>query len=434
MKSSLPGNKNRFTPSLIIFILLTSAPLFAQWLEQPFSYSEPLYKVGFADPATGWILGENHIFKTSDGGSTWIQQDSPGGSGTALVVLNSQIVLYSGTTLSSTAAIRRTTDGGTNWQTVDADPFYCTEIQFLGTQTAFAGGGSLPGFQPMLKKTTNGGSTWSTIWTGTGNNEIQGLYFLDTNNGWAVLYNAVILKTTNGGINWTASDTIRPTPNSYLPLRDITFVGPDSGWAVGGIAGSAIVVRTTDAGSSWTYEVMNGSSLREVKFINAKVGWFCGANDFEPFIAKTADGGETWITQHQTPYASSGAESFCMIDTSLGWAVNYDGKVFKTTNGGITFIEEGANPTQPYSLGLSQNYPNPFNPITNIKYSINSMQFVTLKVYDLLGKEITTLVKEEKPAGVYHVRWDGSNLPSGIYFYQLKAGSFISIKKMTLLK
>jgi len=88
---------------------------------------------------------------------------------------------------------------------------------------------------------------------------------------------------------------------------------------------------------------------------------------------------------------------------------------------------------------LYQNYPNPFNPTTKIRYSIPSettrrVVFTTLKVCDILGNEITTLVNEEKPAGSYEVEFNATSLPSGIYFYQLKAGSFINTKKMILLK
>ena len=83
---------------------------------------------------------------------------------------------------------------------------------------------------------------------------------------------------------------------------------------------------------------------------------------------------------------------------------------------------------------LYQNYPNPFNPTTSILYATNSRQLVTLKVFDILGNEIVTLVNNEKPAGEYKVEFDGSNLPSGIYFYQLKAGNYIKIRKMILLK
>lgn len=83
---------------------------------------------------------------------------------------------------------------------------------------------------------------------------------------------------------------------------------------------------------------------------------------------------------------------------------------------------------------LTQNYPNPFNPSTKIKYQIPELSFVTIKVYDVLGKEVTTLINEEKPAGSYEVEFDASRLPSGVYFYRLQAGSFIETKKMILLR
>ncbi|MCW9097465.1 MAG: aryl-sulfate sulfotransferase, partial [Ignavibacteriaceae bacterium] len=83
---------------------------------------------------------------------------------------------------------------------------------------------------------------------------------------------------------------------------------------------------------------------------------------------------------------------------------------------------------------LSQNYPNPFNPTTKIRYEIPELSFITMKVFDVLGNEIATLVNEEKPAGKYEVEFNASTLPSGVYFYQLKAGKFIKTKKMVLLK
>jgi hypothetical protein len=83
---------------------------------------------------------------------------------------------------------------------------------------------------------------------------------------------------------------------------------------------------------------------------------------------------------------------------------------------------------------LSQNYPNPFNPNTTIQYAINSRQFVILKVYDVLGKEVATLVNEEKSIGIYNAEFNVEQLSSGIYYYQLKAGDFVETKKMILLK
>ena len=83
---------------------------------------------------------------------------------------------------------------------------------------------------------------------------------------------------------------------------------------------------------------------------------------------------------------------------------------------------------------LSQNYPNPFNPMTNIQFEIPDLEKVTLKIYDILGREISTLINEEKKTGIYRIKFDGTDLPSGIYFYQLKAGMFTQTKKMILLK
>ena len=99
----------------------------------------------------------------------------------------------------------------------------------------------------------------------------------------------------------------------------------------------------------------------------------------------------------------------------------------------------------PIQFTLEQNYPNPFNPTTRIKYSIPNViaiqqlpekqsQHVTLSVYDVLGNVVVTLVNEEKPAGSYEVEFNAGKFPSGVYYYQLKAGEFILTKKMILLK
>ena len=88
----------------------------------------------------------------------------------------------------------------------------------------------------------------------------------------------------------------------------------------------------------------------------------------------------------------------------------------------------------PTEYALYQNYPNPFNPTTTIKYQIPELSFITLKVYDVLGNEVSTLVNEEKPIGDYELEFDATNLPSGIYFYRLQTGSFVETKKMLLMK
>jgi photosystem II stability/assembly factor-like uncharacterized protein len=114
------------------------------------------------------------------------------------------------------------------------------------------------------------------------------------------------------------------------------------------------------------------------------------------------------------------------------------------TGGGLAVYNQGGIITSvqgkhiispiPSQFELEQNYPNPFNPTTAIRYSTSKLSFVSIKVYDVLGKVITTLVNEEKPAGNYEVEFNASNLSSGVYFYRLQAGSYVEIKKMMLMK
>jgi len=101
---------------------------------------------------------------------------------------------------------------------------------------------------------------------------------------------------------------------------------------------------------------------------------------------------------------------------------------------GATFVEEQMKYPTPDQYTLEQNYPNPFNPSTKIRYSIPQSSNVIIKIFDILGNEIETLVNEEKPVGTYKLTWNAVNLPSGIYFCHLRAGDFISTKKMVLLK
>jgi ligand-binding sensor domain-containing protein len=115
------------------------------------------------------------------------------------------------------------------------------------------------------------------------------------------------------------------------------------------------------------------------------------------------------------------------IGTGNGLAVFNEGGVV------ITHIDN-KNSALPEDFSLEQNYPNPFNPITKIKYSIPSQTFVTIKIYDLLGKELESLVNEEKPAGSYELNFNAENLSSGVYFYRLITNKFIETKKLILLK
>ena len=111
---------------------------------------------------------------------------------------------------------------------------------------------------------------------------------------------------------------------------------------------------------------------------------------------------------------------------NIGWKVlNIQGSATAVDNERDTRIS---------SFELSQNYPNPFNPTTFIDYALPKSSFVTLKVYDILGREVKTLVNKQMPAGHFRVQFDGSNLASGVYFYRINTGDFIQTKKLILLK
>ncbi len=189
---------------------------------------------------------------------------------------------------------------------------------------------------------------------------------------------------------------------------------------------------TSDGGTSWLSQSSGTSlSLFSVSFIDANTAMVVGDSGI---ILRTTDGGTAWISQSGGTALSLFGVNF--FDQQNGYSVGEDGIILRTTNGGVTFIETGEIPEYFF---LSQNYPNPFNPTTTIRYQLTEREFVSLKVYDILRREVAELVNEEKPAGSYEVEFNSHsgnvrNLTSGIYFYQIKAGDYSETKKMILLK
>ena len=133
---------------------------------------------------------------------------------------------------------------------------------------------------------------------------------------------------------------------------------------------------------------------------------------------------------------SNSAKQYSYVDNSVRAGQSYSYRLKQIDFDGqfeyssVVNVEVGV----PMEFSLAQNYPNPFNPSTSIEYSVPSNEFVTLKVYDVLGNTVSTLVNETKEAGKYNVSFDASNLTSGIYFYSINAGGFTQVKKMMLVK
>jgi hypothetical protein len=146
-----------------------------------------------------------------------------------------------------------------------------------------------------------------------------------------------------------------------------------------------------------------------------------------PIAPGATVGGNTWIAVNYDPATFPGY-------FNLRAEISRDEYVYWIDS--IQLIVTGVEyeDIQPLTYNLEQNYPNPFNPSTTFKYSIPTQSKILIKVYDILGNDVANLMDEEKPAGTYEVIWYAENLPSGVYFYQLKAGSFIETKKMLLLK
>ena len=177
----------------------------------------------------------------------------------------------------------------------------------------------------------------------------------------------------------------------------------------------------------WQNPLPQGNTLLSVKFISSTAGWAVGQDGT---ILRTTNGGTTWIPQ--TSGTTEWLNSVHFTDNNTGWTVGDGGTILKTTNGGVKVINTSTEVPSKYFL--EQNYPNPFNPTTQIRFDIKQSSYAKLIVYDILGKEISTLVNEKLSAGSYEVNWNGSGYPSGVYFYKLITDGYSDVKKMILNK
>jgi glycosyltransferase involved in cell wall biosynthesis len=131
-----------------------------------------------------------------------------------------------------------------------------------------------------------------------------------------------------------------------------------------------------------------------------------------------------------------GDQSVSLFNSDIGTVVGVSGTILRTTTGGVSVGVQNISTEIPSGYSLSQNYPNPFNPFTNLEFGISKLGFVSLKIYDLLGKEVAVLVNERLAPGSYSYQFSTVNyqLASGVYFYRLSAGEFTDTKRMMLLK
>ncbi len=386
-----------------LFLLLPLHTSVAQsgWFHIPIS--EGIYSLNFIDTLTGWAGMDSGIKKTTDGGETWNLQYANGNNP---FFLDKNIGFATG----GVGEIVKTTDGGINWikKQINVSTYF-HKIYFYDSHLGFAVSDS------VIAKTTDQGDTWET--------KVVPAYYLydisfgSSTYGWAIgNYNSCV-KTTDGGVTWVQ---VYPTPINDVQLTGVQFLTVSK--AV--IAGGSIVL-TTDGGDTWGTK-FTGTSWLKFAFCDSLYGLAIGAYS----ILKTTDGGVKWTTEI---FPSPQRYLTCVsgVDISHFWIAG--DKVLLRTSGSIVGIEQSE-----YELltkyQLSQNYPNPFNPTTNISFSIPSRSFVSLKIFDLLGREVSTIVSNELSAGNYTREWNAKGFPSGIYFYRLQSGKDVMTKKLMLLK
>ncbi|MFZ4621023.1 MAG: YCF48-related protein [Bacteroidota bacterium] len=411
--------------NLVFLIIVTTVLSHAQWNKMTFPTTENLWKVRFADANTGWVAGQQFIYRTTNGGTNWTPQDSTKGSVFAMEALDAQTLLYSGYTL----GIRRTMNGGQTWTQVDTTKHFYDDMTFASANVGYVCGSAAPAYiAPIVRKTTNGGAAWFTV-TPTlskAKYELTGISFVTDSIGWTVSYDGFVFKTVNGGTDWIVQDSLGM--NSY---KDICFYNKNYGWIVGGLSGTQKMAYTTNGGTNWVKISQGGSSIWEIEIIDQSHAWYGGSNNSAPFIGRLDSIGGTW--KEQTILAQNpSVTSIDMVNTTVGYAVGNLGGVYKTTNGGALTVFITDN--HPYFYSLGQNYPNPFNPATSIDYEVGGAVNVRIDIYNLLGQFVGTVVNQGKGPGRYTATFNARSLSSGMYFYSMRAGNFVSVKRMVLLK
>ncbi|MGE5436219.1 MAG: YCF48-related protein, partial [Syntrophothermus sp.] len=404
-------------------------------------------------------FGENgSIYKSNDNGINWrsINKGSVPASEIHFIKENGWI---------AGGNILKTINGGKEWKFIYTK-FRNKKIYFINENIGFSFAKDNEPYERInyngyFLKTTDGGYNWDTLHIINKEQKINNILFKD-NNGY-VLGNDLFYKTTDGGNTWSYDD------NSNISGNKINFISNNIGF----ISNDSIGYKTTDGGEVWVSDTLfkgeniffidekigfksfnrkllktidgginwtenpnrglNSSRIKSINFINDSVGFvsYIYNIDGESFyyIIKSTDQGNSWISLRGDDAINYYTSFF--IGKNLGWKANSHGEIFKYTDE-VTTSTKNENLISHYSL--SQNYPNPFNPNTTIRYSIPKQNFVSLKIYDVLGNEVAQIVNEEKPAGKYEVSFNASGLSSGVYFYRINSGEFSQVKKLLLLK
>ena len=396
-----------------VFVSVFARPTLAQWIDLQ-QLPGDLYSVHFSNPQYGFINSSSGLFATTDRGDSWRLR--PGGVHTGRLFFQNIDTL-----LHFSYYIDKTTNGGMTWYRTNA-PFH-SEVYESGCFVDSAVGWAV-GLYGKIMKSTDGGENWEPQESGTTEN-LFSVHFLNRQRGWAVGFTT--LETTNGGITW--NHFVVP---AFSRFTQVFFTDDRHGF----INADRNLVTTTDGGNTWFAKprAQGYVFFNYAHFKDSVTGWVGGYGDSPLASSKifvTHDAGTTWELQFSREDGQ--IRSICFADSLTGWAVGTNA-FLRTVNGGVTFIAEELGSPLSTGFSLNQNYPNPFNPTTTIKFQIPTSGFVSLKVFDLLGREVATLVNEELQPGSYERVFDANGMRSGVYLCRLQAGNLQLTKKLILIK
>ncbi|NLP12435.1 T9SS type A sorting domain-containing protein [bacterium] len=387
--------------------------------------SQSLNTIFFTGPQWGWIGGTEGLFRTMDGGATWLKSDAAATSVMAIRFFTPALGWATGI-----SGIYRTEDGGDHWSLLTGSPQAMEAMSVVDEHTVWTAQS-----YNTICSSLDGGITWKRWINFEWNRSIA---FVDSAHGW---YSGnAIRKTVDGGASWL-DDPLFKTNGEAATNGILFFVGAgDSlfGWSVGD-GGS--ILRTGKAREDMLFTPRHLSpasdALQKQGVLDLRWQACSGAEKYRVQIAgDPAMRTLACDTLVRQPSCLAGPfpgldEVYWRVQASEAghkslWSFPWRLQISSTSD-----VEKTA---QPDIFSLQQNYPNPFNPGTWIVYNLPVPGAVRLTVYDISGKEVACLVDGQQPAGEHKARFEAPGLASGIYLYHLKSGSGSVWRKMMLVR
>ena len=363
----------------------------------------------------GYAVGDSGtIAKTTDGGRTWSSQTvDPLRS---LFVVSFVDSLHG--CVAGTGIARYTTDGGSSWLP-PMPPFHGVGSPALawGNHSICVG----VGIGGQIMRTTDGGRTWTAVVTGTGPS-MFGVAFSDSACAVAV-GNHKMVRSTDAGQTWSLLWSPAAT------LWDVTSPLIHRLVGVGMVSASeGVVYRSTDDGLTWdSLRLGKRGYLRSVSFPSPDTGF---ALSSAGTIYQTIDGGVAWDSITALPLEAS-VGNMAVLDPRTIYFSGVRGNVFRSSHGLTGSIPELRLPSV---AALDQNFPNPFNPSTVIRFRLAERSAVRLSVFTALGQDVATLCNEVREQGDHEIVFQAHGLASGIYFYQLQAGTSRITRQLVIIR